>query len=360
MIKIKGYKYRIYPNEEQKRIIDNTTFCCRYVWNGFLALKMFKYKEFGEKLSFKDMSALLTEIKKSDTFLKESDSTALQQTLRQLDETYKRFFKGLCKYPKFKSKKNPKDSYKSTTVKIKEDKLLIPKVGLVEVAWSRKFTGRIISATISKTPTNKYFISITVEESSEHLPKIYKEIGIDVGLKTFAVCSDGREYKAPKPLWKYIKRLKFLQRKLSKRNKQSKNYLKMKLKIAELHERIVNIRKDFQHKLSTKLIRENQSIYLEDINFNNWMKNKKWAKVVADNSFYSFINMLEYKARKYGRTIQKVDKFFPSSQLCSCCGNRQKMSIDKRIYKCECGLEIDRDLNASINILAEGRRLTRG
>lgn len=357
---MKGYKYRIYPTDEQKKTIDNTTSCCRYIWNGFLALKEFRYKEFGDRLSFKDMSSILTDVKKADSFLKEADSTALQQTLKQLDETYKRFFKGLCKYPKFKSRKNPKDSYKSTTVKIKDDKVLIPKVGLVEVAWSRRFTGRAMSATISKTSTNKYFISFTVDETTEHLPKIDNEIGIDVGLKTFAVCSDGIEYKSPKPLWKHIKRLKLLQRKLSKRNKQGKNYLKIKLKITQLHERIVNIRKDFQHKLSTKLIRENQSIYLEDINFSNWMKNKKWAKVVADNSFYSFISMLEYKAKMYGRNIQKVDKFFPSSQLCSCCGSRQKLTLRDRLYKCECGLKIDRDYNASINILIEGRRLTRG
>lgn len=225
MIEIKGYKYRIFPTDEQKILIDKTISCCRYVWNGFLALREFRYKEFGESMNYNTMCKLLTEIKKSDDFLREVDSVALQQTLRQLDNTYKMFFKKICRYPKFKSKKNPKDSYKSMQVKISGNQIVIPKVGKVDYANSRSINGRILSATISKTPTNKYFVSFTIDENVEHLPKTDKEIGIDLGLKTFAVCSDGKEYKSPKPMWKYISRLKKLNRKLSKkRNKESNRY----------------------------------------------------------------------------------------------------------------------------------------
>lgn len=210
---MKGYKYRIFPTEEQSQLIDLTISHCRYVWNGFLALKEFRYNEFWEKLNYSDMSKFLTEIKKTDNFLNDVDAVALQQTLRQLDDTYKRFFKGLCKYPKFKSKKNPKNSYKTMKIKVEDDRIKIPKIGWLQFANSRDISGRIMSATISKTPTNKYYISLTVDEAIEKLKPIDKEIGIDLGLKTFVVCSDGIEIKAHKPLWKYSARLKKLQRK---------------------------------------------------------------------------------------------------------------------------------------------------
>lgn len=210
---MKGYKYRIFPTDEQKILIDKTISCCRYVWNGFLALKEFRYKEFEETMSYNDMSKLLTKIKKADDFIREVDSTALQQTLKQLDNAYKMFFKKICRYPRFKSKKNSKDSYKSTGIKINDNQIIIPKVGKVDYANSRSINGRILSATISRTPTNKYFVSFTVDEDVEHFPKIDKEVGIDLGLKTFAVCSNAQEYKSPKPMWKYISRLKKLQRK---------------------------------------------------------------------------------------------------------------------------------------------------
>lgn len=359
---MKGYKYRIYPNEEQKYIIAKTISNCRYIWNGFLALKEFRYKTFGDKLGFNEMSKLLTEIKKTDDFLKEVDAKALQQALRQLDNTFKMFFKGHCKYPKFKSKKNPKYSYKSTAVKIKEDKIFIPKVGLVEYSNSREIKGRILSAVISKSPTNKYYVSFTVDETTEYLPKIDKEVGVDLGLKTFAVCSDGFEIKAPKPLWKYTTRLKKLQRRLSKMPKKyTKNYEKLRLKIARIHERITNIRNDFLHKLTTKLIRENQSIYLEDLNVKGMTKNRKLAKAILDCGFGYFVQMLKTKGVMYGRDVIQIDRWFPSSKTCSCCGQiKQDLKLSDRVYKCGCGMIMDRDLNASINILLEGRKSIRG
>lgn len=363
MIKIKGYKYRIFPTDEQKILIDKTISCCRYVWNGFLALKELRYNEFGESMNYSVMCKLLTEIKKSDDFLREVDSTALQQTLRQLDNTYKMFFKKVCRYPKFKSKKNPKDSYKSMKVKISGNQIVIPKVGKVDYANSRGINGRILSATISRTPTNKYFVSFTVDENVEHLPRTDKEIGIDLGLKTFAVCSDGKEYTSPKPMWKYISRLKKLNRKLSKkRNKESNRYKKLKLKIALLHERIANIRKDFLHKLSTKLIQENQLICLEDLNVKGMTKNHKLAKAILDCGFGTFVGMLKNKANMYGRQIVQIDRWYPSSKTCHKCGAvKQDLTLKDRVYVCtECGEVIDRDLNASINILVAGRQLIRG
>lgn len=360
---MRGYKYRIFPTEEQSQLIDLTISHCRYAWNGFLALKEFRYKEFGEKLNYADMSKLLTEIKKTDDFLYDVDAVALQQTLRQLDDAYKRFFKGLCKYPKFKSKKNPKNSYKTMKVEMEYNRIKIPKVGWLQFANSRDISGRVVSATISKTPTNKYYISLTVDETVEKLKPVGKEVGIDLGLKTFAVCSDGFEIKAPKPLWKYSTRLKKLQRKLSKKPKRyTKNYEKLRLKIALLHEKIANIRKDFHHKLSTKLIRENQLICLETLNIKGMTKNHKLARAILDCGFYSFVEMLKYKANMYGRQIQFIDMFYPSSKTCSCCGSvKDNLLLSERTYICEkCGTIIDRDYNASINILVEGKRLIRG
>ncbi len=360
---MKGYKYRIFPTDEQKIQIDKTISCCRYVWNGFLALKEFRYKEFGETMNYNTMNKLLTEVKKADNFLHEVDSTALQQTLKQLDNTYKMFFKGVCKYPRFKSKKNPKNSYKSMSVKIKDNQIVIPKIGKVDYANSRSINGRILSATISRTPTNKYFVSFTVDEDVKHLLKTDKEVGIDLGLKTFAVCSDGQEYKSPKPMWKYISRLKKLQRKLSKKkSKESNRYKKLKLKIALLHERISNIRKDFLHKLSTKLIQENQLICLEDLNVKGMTKNHKLAKAILDCGFGVFAEMLKNKANMYGRQIVQIDRWYPSSKTCSCCGHiKSDLKLSDRTYVCEeCGIIIDRDFNASINILTVGRQLIRG
>ena len=359
---MKGYKYRIFPTKEQCEQIDKTISCCRYVWNGFLALKEFRYKEFGSKLSFKEMSRILTQIKKTDTFLAEVDSTALQQTLKQLDNTFSMFFKGHCKYPRFKSKKNPKDSYKSTNIKIKDDKIYIPKVGFVDYSNSREINGRILSGVISKSPTNKYYVSFTVDENTKHLPIIDKDVGVDLGLKTFAYCSDGFEIKSLKTMWKYSDRLKKLQRKLSKKPKKyTKNYEKLRLQIARLHERIANIRKDFLHKLSTKLIKENQFIFLEDLNVKGMSKNKKLSKAILDCGFGYFVQMLKTKGIMYGRTVWHIDRWFPSSKTCSCCGNyKSDLKLSDRVYKCECGLEIDRDYNASINILLEGRKSIRG
>ena len=309
------------------------------------------------------MSKLLTEVKKADNFLKEVDSTALQQTLKQLDNTYQMFFKKKCRYPKFKSKKNPKDSYKSMSIKIKDNQIVIPKVGKVDYAKSRDIGGRILSATVSKTPTNKYFVSFTVDEDIKPLPKTDKEIGIDLGLKSFAVCSDGQEFKAPKPMWKYITRLKKLQRKLSKKkNKNSNRYKELKLRIALLHERIVNTRKDFLHKLTTKLIQENQLICLEDLNVKGMTKNHKLAKAILDCGFGTFVKMLKAKASMYGRQIIQIDRWYPSSKTCHKCGSVKKdLTLKDRVYICtECGEIIDRDLNASINILNIGKQSIRG
>lgn len=388
---MKGYKYRIYPTKEQQEIIEKTFNCCRYVWNGFLALKEFRFKEFGEKLNYNKMSALLTQIKKSDIFLNEVDSTALQQTLKQLEEAYKKWFEFVKKngvkyspkviehlkrknkqptiidsevHPKFKNKNNPKNSYKTTNCKIKADKVLIPKIGLVDIIWSRKFNRKILSATISKTPTNKYFISFCVDEITSKLQPITKEIGIDLGLKTFAVCSDGQEFKAPKPMWKNIARLKILQRKLSKKkNKKSNRYKKLKLQIALLHERIANIRKDFLHKLSTKLIQENQLICLESLDVKEMSEDKHIAKAITDSAFGTFAIMLKAKGKMYGRNVVQIDKYYASSQICSACGYQNVLVKDTNIRKwvCpQCGEEHDRDYNASVNILIEGKKYTRG
>ena len=379
---------RIYPTEEQKQLIDTTFDCCRYVWNGFLALKTQRYQDFKENINFNKMSSILTQIKKADDFLTKVDSMALQQELKYLSHAFDKWFKHVKKngvtfssevrkkanrqnrtlniydseaYPKFKKKADSRNSYRTMSAYIKEDKVFIPKVGLVESIITREPTGIIKGSTISKTPTGKYFISFTVEETVEKLPMTEKEIGIDLGLKTFAVGSDGSEFHLDKKIWKYLKRIDKLQRKLYKKpNRKTKSYKKLKLKIAKLHERVVNFRTDFLHKLSTKLISENQVIYLETLDIKNMTKDKYRSRAILNSAWSTFVTMIKNKATIYGREVVQIDKYFPSSKKCSSCGNEQSMPVHIRTYKCPCcGMILDRDLNAAINIHVQGK-LIRG
>ena len=348
----KGLKYRLYPTNSQKELIAKHIGSSRFVYN--LALETKNTAYLGSKHNFSpfDLIKQLPELKKECEWLKEVNSQSLQQSIQNMDIAFKKFFKG-AGFPKYKSKHRGKQSFSiPQNVLVEDNKLVIPKFKEgIDIVSHREIKGTIKSATISVTPTGKYFVSILVDTNIEIPTKASitesTTIGIDLGIKDFAITSDGEVFDNPKYLREAESRLKYVQRKYSK-NKGKRT----KQRLALLHEKVVNKRKDFLHKTSTKLIRENQTICLEDLAVSNMVKNHNLAQAISDVSWSTFVTMLEYKADWYGKNVLQIGRFAPSSKTCSCCGYINKeLTLKDREWTCpKCNSVLDRDVNAAINI----------
>lgn len=376
MKRLKAYKFRLYPTEEQEIYFAKSFGCVRKVYNLMLDDRMKTYEETKNDPSKKMSFPTPAKYKKDFPFLKEVDSLALANAQLNLDKAYKNFFRDkTVGFPQFKSKKNPVQSYTTNnqngTIALIDNKLIkIPKLkSLVRIKLHRQPQGLIKSATISRHASGKYYVSILCEEEIIEHPKTNSAIGIDLGITDFAILSDGQKIDNNKFTSKMAKKLKREQRKLSRRALlakkkginlfEAKNYQKQKRKVARLHEKVMNQRTDFLNKLSTEIIKNHDIICIEDLNIKGMLRNHKLAKSISDVSWSKFVTKLQYKADWYGREIIKIDKWFPSSQICSECGHTDgKKSLDIREWTCPiCHTQHDRDINASINILTEGLRI---
>lgn len=354
-----AYKYRLYPNKEQQDYFAKTFGCVRFIYNRMLSDKINYYKETKQKLNNTP-----AQYKKEFPWLKEVDSLALANAQINLQTAYNNFFRRPdVGFPKFKNKKNNLFSYTTNNqggnVYVSEKYIKLPKIGLVKVKRHREFTGLIKSVTVSKVPSGKYYVSVLVDqEDVDKIPECDNQIGIDLGIKEFAITSDGEMIENPKFLRNSEDRLRKLQKDLSRCQKGSKNRNKARIKVAKQHEKIANQRKDFLNKLSKRLINENQVIALETLKIKNMMRNHKLAKSIADVSWCEFVRQLEYKSIWYGREIIRINTWYPSSQTCSSCGHVDgKKPLSVREWTCsECGIRHERDINAAINILNEGLR----
>ena len=367
MIRQKSYKFRLYPNEAQKQLFAKTFGCSRAIWNMMLADKIKHYEETKETLYNTP-----AQYKKEFPWLREVDSLALANVQLNLETAYKNFFRSGFGFPKFK-KKSRRQSYKTNnqrgSVALENGHIKLPKIGWVKVKVHRQTKGVIKSATISMTSTEKYYVSILCETEIAPLPKTNSSVGIDLGLENFAILSTGEKIGNMRFFNKLSKKLAKEQKILSRRAlvakkegrklSDSKNYQKQRIKVAKIHEKIANQRKDFLHKLSTELVKNHDIICIEDLSSKNLMKNHTLAKSIGDVSWFEFVRHLHYKADWYGKNVVKISRWYSSSQICSDCGfSSGKKPLSVREWTCtNCGSHHDRDINASINILNEGLRL---
>ena len=375
---LKSYKYKLKSNEEQIVLLNKHFGSIRYVFNYFLNERKKEYETNKNTINYYDNAKSLTELKKQEEYiwLNEINSQSLQNSLKNLETAYKNFFRFKKGFPRFKSKHNRNSFCVPQSVKLINGKLHIPKFKEpIDLILSRSFIGTIKQATISKTPTNEYFVSILVETEHVKYEKTGKSVGIDLGIKDFVITSEGYKYKNNRYSKTYAKKLKENQQHLSRKTKGSNRYQKQKLKVATIYKKITNSRLDKLHKVSTELIKKYDVIVLEDLNIKglskrckpkmdetgNYIPNGQSRKSglnrnILDASWGNFINMLEYKASWNDKKIIRVDRFFPSSKTCNSCGYiNQNLTLNIREWTCpSCNTKLDRDLNASINILNEG------
>lgn len=354
----RAYKYRLYPKPQQEEFLAKHFGCARFIYNWGLNLKINNYQKEKKSISFFNTCKLMKQKKSELPWLSEVNSQSLQAALKNLDNAFIRFFREKKGFPNFKSRKSKQSFSCPQNVKVNwnNSTVTLPKIGEIRAIFSRQFVGKIKTCTISKTPTNKYFISILVE-TPEHNTKKLKiknetTVGVDVGLKDFAILSDGVKINNPRYLRTSEQRLKVLQRRASNKKKGSNNRRKAFLRVARQYEKIKNQRDDFLHKASTKLVRENQTICLETLNVAGMLKNHNLAKSIADASWSRFMQFLNYKAEWYGCNIIHIGQFEASSKTCSECGMvKHDLTLVDRKWACEgCGILHDRDVNAAINI----------
>lgn len=362
----KAFKYRIYPTKKQQELIQKTFGCCRFVYNYYLNIRKESYEKDKTSITYNMCSKDLTLLKKELEWLKEPDKDALQKSLKDLDMAFQKFFKEHSGYPKFKSKKNRYESYRTSctnnNVRYDNRKIKLPKIGWVKTKDKQLPQGRILNATISQEPNGHYYCSLCCTDVEvPQFTKTNKNIGIDLGICDFAIFSDGTKIENPRFYEKSEKQLVILQRRMSRKTKGGSNWNKSRIKIANLQKHISNQRKDFLQKLTTDIVNNYDVICIEDLDVKSLKEsdNTQTNKHVSDVSWSEFRRMLTYKTKWYGKELVVIDRFYPSSQKCHICGHISgKKSTDIRRWTCSnCKSELDRDVNAAINILNDGLRI---
>ena len=352
------YKFRLKPNTEQRGLLAKHFGCARFVYNHFLGERQTEYKETGKSSNYYEQAAKLTELKNGDCeWLKEVNSQTLQVALRNVDTAYKNFFKLHRGFPNFKSKKSKNSFSVPQNCSVDEWKIYIPKFREgIAYFKDRKVKGVVRSMSLTLTPTGKYFVSILTAEQHEPLAKTNKSVGIDLGLKDFAITSEGIKYKNNRVLNRYQNQLKAAQRHLSRKQKGSNNFEKQRVKVARLFERVSNTRTDYSHKVSLDIVRNYDIICIEDLNIKGMVKNHRLARQISDVAWGEFVRMLAYKAEMNDKKVVKIDRYYPSSKTCHTCGYvNAELKLSDREWICpNCGSVIDRDINAALNILSAG------